>query len=470
MTDLPAEPWRMTATEAADSLSTGRIGTSELLDSVEARIAAVDPIVHALPTLCFDRARERAPAMTGTLLGGLPTAIKDLVDVGGVRTTLGAPLYENRVPDTSDDLVTRLESRGGLVVAKSNTPEFGAGANTFNPIFETTLNPWNPELTPGGSSGGAAAALASGMVFLAHGSDLGGSLRTPAAFTGTVGMRPTAGLVGRGPRTLPFEELFVDGPMARNVADLGLFLDALAGSTATDGVSRMAEAGYRSAAEAPQRPLRVAYAPGLGQWPVDPRVKAILDAAVETLADEGVEIIEACPDFSAAKEIFHVLRGLLFAAEFSELLPTHEGVIKPDVVWNIKSGQELTGEKIGWALRERGRLLHRFAAFMQEVDLLLSAAAIVPPFSPSTRYVTHCGDHEFETYIDWLGVTFAVSLVNCPAISLPVGIDATGMPVGLQAVAGPRAEPKLLSHAAWMEGLYGMAERVPVMPTAPTPE
>lgn len=462
---LPSEPWQWTAREAVAALTDGRASAAELIDVAADRIAAVDGKLNALPTRCFDRARARAAegALAGTMLGGLPLAIKDLVDVAGVRTTLGSPIYADRVPERSDSLVTRLEARGGVVVAKANTPEFGAGANTFNPVFGTTLNPWNTDLTPGGSSGGSAAALAAGLVWLAHGSDLGGSLRTPAAFTGTVGLRPTAGLVGRGPRRLPFEELFVDGPMGRTVEDVALFLDALAGVSPTDGLSRAGDGdGYLSAALRPALPTKVAYSPGLGLWPVDPGVRAVLDRAVDRLADAGVEIVTDLPDLSSARQVFHILRGVLFAAEYGALLERERDRIKPDVVWNIEAGQAFTGAEIGWAMAERGRLLHAMADFMDGVDLLLSAAALVPPFPPAQRFVDRVGDQKFDTYIDWLGVTFAISLVNLPALCLPCGLDGNGLPVGLQAVGGPRGEARLLSHAAALEDLFDTAGTLPL--------
>ena len=286
---------RQTAVETVELLKLGAITPHDCLDALEARIKQVDPAVNALPTLCFERARKAADAIVARpmaergVLAGLPVAIKDLTEVEGVRTTHGSPIFTDNISAFSDILVERLEDNGGLIYAKSNTPEFGAGANTFNEVFGATRNPWNTSRSAAGSSGGAAVALATGMAWMAHGSDLGGSLRNPASFCGIVGLRPTPGRVAHTPGLKIDNRLSVEGPMARNVEDCALMLDAMVGEDARDAVSLPAPgASFLSAARSGWKPLKVAYSPDLGITPVDPEVAEITRAAANRLAEAGV--------------------------------------------------------------------------------------------------------------------------------------------------------------------------------------
>jgi amidase len=292
------------ATDLVARLRKDEITPVDLLDALEARIAAVDPKINALPTLCFDRARDHArrlmqrPAAERGLLAGMPVPIKDLTNVAGVRSTSGSRIYANHVPDKTDITADRLEAEGAIIYAKSNVPEFGAGANTFNDVFGATLNPWNTALSAAGSSGGAAAALITGMAWLAHGSDVGGSLRNPASFCGIVGMRPT---VGRVASTRPYTvdpTLSVEGPMARNVLDMALMFDAMLGEDSRDMLSKPRPAqAFLDAARSGWKPKRVAYSRDLGITPVDPQVAEITRAAAMRFADVGVIVEEAHPDF-----------------------------------------------------------------------------------------------------------------------------------------------------------------------------
>src|ERR1700719_4200821 len=305
---------------------------------LEKRIAEIDGKVNALPTLCFDRARAHAkdlmkkPAGARGLLAGLPLPIKDLTDVGGVLTTQGSPIYKDRVPARSDVLVEHLEQNGGVVYAKSNTPEFGAGANTFNEVFGATLNPWNLTRSAAGSSGGAAAALATGSAWVAHGSDMGGSLRNPASFCGIVGMRPSIGRVARTPAAKIDRTLGVNGPMARNVEDLALLLDAMTGEHPADPLSLPAPARpFREAMKAEAKPRRVAYSATLGITPVDPEVARVTRAAAERLAREGITVADAHPDLAEAHECFMALRAFDFCMTKAALLRTKRHLLKPEV-------------------------------------------------------------------------------------------------------------------------------------------
>src|SRR5262245_22870667 len=342
----------MDACSVVDLLRRDEVRPHDLLDALERRIAAVDGAVNALPTLCFERARSaadrlmRKPAGERGLLAGLPVAIKDLSDVAGVRTTYGSPIFKDHVPERSDILVDILESRGAIVYAKSNTPEFGAGANTFNEVFGATRNPWNTARSAAGSSGGAAVALATGMAWLAHGTDLGGSLRNPASFCGIVGLRPSIGRVARTPAAKIDRTLSANGPMARNVEDLALMLDAMCGEHPADPLSLpRLPVPFLAAARAPARVKRVAWSADLGVTPVDPAIATIARQAAERFAETGAVVEEAHPDLTGVHACFHVLRAYDYAVSKAELLRTHRDLLKPEVIWNIEKGLALTDRK-----------------------------------------------------------------------------------------------------------------------------
>lgn len=464
---------RLTAVEAVRLLRTGAVSPLDLIDAALARIAAVNPAVNALPTLCADRARDHAHRLLGGQgdagspgwLAGLPLVVKDLTDVASVRTTYGSLLFAEAVPKTSDVLVERLESRGGLVLGKSNTPEWGAGGNTFNDVFGRTVNPWDTARTCGGSSGGAAVALATGMAWLATGSDLGGSLRLPASFCGVVGLRPSPGRVARGPAREPFGSLWVEGPMGRTVADVALMLDAFAGPDARDPLALEAPAApFLAAAERPQPPRRVAWSPDLGVGPVAAEIAALSAAAVRRFEDAGCVVEEVSLDLSAARESFQTLRAASFATAMGPLLEHRREALKPEVVWNIEKGLALTAADIGRAERQRATLVARTARLFETFDLLVTPVAPVAPFPVEQRWVEEVEGVRFATYVDWLALTFAITLTGCPALSVPAAITADGLPVGLQMVGRPRGEAALLSHAALFEQMTGLATAVPLDP------
>jgi amidase len=462
---------RMDARAVVDLLRKGEVTPHDLLDVLEARIAAVDPKVNALPTLCFDRARAHAdrlmrlPVSERGPLTGLPVPIKDLTDVEGVRTTQGSPIFANNVPAKSNILVQTIEANGGIVYAKSNTPEFGAGANTFNEVFGATLNPWNTSRSAAGSSGGAAVALATGMAWVAHGSDMGGSLRNPASFCGVVGLRPSVGRVAKSPGAQIDGTLSVEGPMARSVEDLALLLDAMCGEHPGDALSLpKLPQSFRDAASSGWRPRRVAYSPDLGITPVDPQVRTITRAAAERLAGEGVVVEEAHPDFSEAHECFQTLRALAFATSRGKLLREHRNLLKPEVIWNIEKGLALSVDEIARAQAQRVALVQRTVTFFERYDLLLCPATIVTAFPIGERYLAACDGHTFETYVDWLAIVYAITLACCPALSLPCGFDGEGLPVGLQVVGPPRAEARVLAGAKLLEDLLGIRGATPIEP------
>jgi amidase len=464
---------RSTACAIVDQLNSGEVTPLDLLDALENRIAEVDGKTNALPTLCFDRARAQAkalmqkPAGERGLLAGLPIPIKDLTNVAGVLTTQGSPIYKDTIPAHSDIVVELIESNGGIVYAKSNTPEFGAGAHTFNEVFGATRNPWNTSRSASGSSGGSAVALATGMAWLAHGTDMGGSLRNPASFCGVVGLRPSIGRVPHSPAFKIDRNLTVHGPMARNIEDIALFLDAMSGEHPADPLSLpRLPTSFLSAARSGKRPKRVAYSPDLGITPVDPEVAAITRKAASRFAEAGVIVEEAHPDLREAHECFHVLRAFDFAITKAALLRSKREFLKPEVIWNIEEGLKLTVEQLERAEAQRVAMAARTLEFFKTYDLLLTPATIVAPFPIENRYVAECAGKKFDNYVEWLGIVYAITLACCPALSLPCGFTASGLPVGLQMVAAPRGEAPLLAGAKLLEDILGVRGTTPIDPKA----
>jgi amidase len=399
------------------------------------------------------------------LLAGMPIPIKDLFNVEGVLTTQGSPIFKDTIAARSDIVVETLEDNGAVVYAKSNTPEFGAGANTFNEVFGATLNPWDLSRSAAGSSGGAAVALATGMAWLAHGSDMGGSLRNPASFCGVVGMRPSIGRVAHTPAFKIDRNLTVQGPMARNVEDLALLLDTMSGEHPADPLSLpRLPTSFLSAARSGKRPKPVAYSPDLGITPVDPEVAAITRKAASRFAEAGAIVEEAHPDLREAHECFHVLRAFDFAISKAALLRTKRDLLKPEVIWNIEEGLKLTVEQLERAEAQRVAMTARTLEFFKTYDLLLTPATIVAPFPVEHRYVAECAGKKFDNYVEWLAVVYAITLVCCAALSLPCGFTASGLPVGLQVVAPPRGETQLLAGAKVLEDILGLRGTTPIDP------
>lgn len=468
---MPDEHWNLSACEAVDHLKTGVLKPAELLAALAERTAAVNPIINALPTLCFDRAHavcgemETSGSAFPSPLHGLPVPIKDSYEVEGVRTTWGSLAFKDHVAQRSDYAVQSIENAGGVVYAKSNTPEFEAGANTFNAVFGPTLNPWNTSRSAAGSSGGAAAAVASGAAFLAQGSDFACSLRYPASFCGIVGLRPTPGLIPQGPSPVPYQTLSVIGPLARSVADIGLGLDAMAGFDARDPLTRpVAAASYRNAAERPSRPRRFAYSCDLGVAVVSNQVQEIVGAAVEKLEKAGPSVETASPDLTACHDAFRPLRAFQFSATRHPVLATARDKLKPEVVWNIEEGMKLVAADLAEAEHKRAMLRHEMHRFLEMHSFLLAPTAPVAPNPVEERYVSEIEGTELETYLDWLVLGYAITVTGCPAISVPCGMTDEGLPVGLQIVASPHREHDLLQMAAWCEQVLGAGLSRPIDP------
>lgn len=465
---VAGELLRRSACELRRLLAAGEISPLDLVEASAARIAEVEPHLNALPTQCTDRAREHAKKLSSarTLLGGIPTAVKDLSEVRGVRSTFGSAVYKNHTAARSDVMVERIESNGAIVMGKSNTPEFGAGASTFNDVFGVTRNPWDTARSVAGSSGGSCAAVAAGECWLATGSDLGGSLRTPAAFNAVVGLRPTPGRVPRDNNGGDvFNSLSVNGPIARNVADAALLLDAMAGAHPADPLAMAAPAeSFLHAAERETVALGpAAFSADLGVTVTDAEVAAVCRRAALLLAEAGVAVEERCPDFTGAEECFQVLRAKLFAAELGDVLKLHRQKLKPELVWNIEKGLALSAAEIVTAENQRARIARRMGKFFQRHDFLLCPAAIVAPFPAEARFVEEVNGVRFDNYVQWINITSVISLTGCPAISVPAGFSAGGLPIGLQIIAAPHQEAKLLRAAKEIEQRAGVAEKIPLL-------
>ncbi len=464
------------AVELLGLLRRGEVSARELLALHLDRIERVNPAVNAVVTLTPERAEAMARradehlASTGTLLGslhGLPVAHKDLALVAGVRTTFGSPIFADHVPQVDQLIVSRLHQAGAVMVGKTNTPEFGAGSQTFNPVFGATRNPYDLDRTCGGSSGGAAVALRCGLVALADGSDMGGSLRNPASFCNVVGLRPSPGRVPVVPTGYPWGSLAVEGPMGRTVDDVALQLAAIAGWDPRAPLS-VGEPGSVFApplVPAELAGLRVAVSPHLGGLPVDPVVVAAVEAAAELAAAEGAVVELAEPDWTGADEAFETLRAFQFEMGYGALYDRHADQMKPTVRWNIEAGRALRGTDIGRAERLRGQLYERVAAFFTRYDVLVACTTQVPPFPIEQEYVEEIDGTVLGSYIEWMRSCSRVTVTGCPALSLPAAFTTGGLPIGIQLIGPYRQERRLLEIGAAFERLLGAGRRRPPMLT-----
>ena len=464
------ELYKKTAIEVVNLLKRKTISPLEVVEHAISRIEAIDQHVNALPIRCFERAIEQAksfnniPTNPDKYLYGLPIAVKDYNDVSGVRTTYGSPIFSDHVPSKSDATIALLEQNGAIPIAKSNVPEW-AGGHTFNPVFGTTRNPWNTNVSAGGSSGGSAVALATGMAWLATGNDLGGSLRTPAAFNGVVGLRPGPGLIPRGKRLQPFDTLWVEGPMARNISDLALMLDAGVGHVKEDPLS-FSNPGllYTSALRNKGDAKRVAFSKDLNVVNVSREIAEITENSSKKLNQMGIEITDEVPDFSGTLDAFQTLRAVLLGTMMGPLLYEHRDRIAPEIVRNVEMGFEVTPQSLFEAERIRWLLYQRMIDFFETHDYLICPAASISPFPVEQRYVTEIDGQPCKTYIDWFSITFSLTMTSCPVLSLPCGFTKKGLPVGLQIVGRPRGEADLLRDASRMEEIFGIAQLLPINP------
>jgi amidase len=461
------------ATELAALLRTREISARELLDAHLARIERLDPGVNAVVTLDAEGARAAADAADAALaagrpvgpLHGLPIAHKDTHATGGMRTTWGSPLHADTVPERDELVVARSVAAGAIRVGKTNVPEFAAGSHTFNPLFGATHNPYRHGLSAGGSSGGAAAALAAGFVPLAEGSDMGGSLRNPAAFCNVVGLRPTPGRVPTWPAPMAWSQLSVQGPMGRTVADVALQLSVLAGPDRRVPIS-LADDPAGFAAPLPERldGLRVAWAPDLGgRVTVDPAITAVLAPSVGVLESLGATVEEACPDLSGADEVFGTLRAWLFDSSFSDLAARHPDQVKESIRWNAAKGAALTGRDLARTEQLHTTLYERMVAFFERYDVLLAPTTQVLPFPVEIEYPTEIAGVHQDNYLEWMRSCTVISATGCPALSVPGGFTEDGLPVGLQIIGAPRADRRVLEVGHAFEQATRFGERRPAL-------
>jgi amidase len=448
---------RRSARDLAVLMRARAVSPIEVLDAHLDAIADLNPKLNAIVTLTVDRAREAASAASAALadgqpvgpLHGLPIGIKDITLTAGIRTTFGSPLFKDHVPDVDAEVVTRLKAAGAIVLAKTNTPEFAAGAHTVNPVFGVTRNPWNAALSPAGSSGGAAAAVASGMLPLAQGTDFGGSVRVPAAFCGIVGIRPTPGLISSHPGALAWDQGQVNGPLARDAEDTALMLDAMVGFSRLSPIS--VAPPWKSALEhvlqtEDVRGLRVAYAGDIAGIGVEPEIDAVCRAAARGLEDAGAAVEDITFDASDGRDPYQVWRGAwMVGRQFANL--DRLAQLGANLRGNIEAGMKVTARDIAAAESTRLKVFQRFAQLFERFDILLTPAAPVGPFPVEMNFPTEINGRKLDNYIDWIAPAFLITLVSLPAGSVPAGKTRAGLPVGLQIVAPRFEEPLILSVA-----------------------
>ena len=462
------------AVEFARMLRAKELSAREVMAAHLAQIERVNPKVNAIVTLVAEQATLDAAAADERLargeqvgvLHGLPTAHKDLHDTKGIRTTYGSPIFADFVPEADSVAVRRLKAAGAITVGTTNTPEFGLGSQTFNQVFGATLNPYDTTKTCGGSSGGAAVALACGMVPIADGSDMGGSLRNPANFCNVVGFRASPGRMPGPPGS--WATLSVDGPMARTVSDAALLLSAMAGPDPASPIS-ISETGSKFLAplERDFRRTRVAWRSDFGGLPMGPQVVEVLESRRHVFAELGCEVDEAAPDLSDAHDAFQTLRAVGLAETLGPHLPEHRDKLKDTAIWNIEKGLATTGGEIARAGRLRTAVFQVMKAFMDRYEFLVVPVNQVPPFSVDVPYPTEINGVAMETYIDWMKSCYYITMTGHPAISVPCGFTPEGLPVGIQIVGRYRDELGVLQLAKAFESATKVGLRRPPVAFGP---
>ena len=443
-----------------DLIRTRELSVAEVVQAALDRVDQVNGTINAIVTL-NSRAIEDARELDRRLakgedpgpLCGLTVGIKDVTPVGGLRTTFGSPIYADYVPDEDAVVVQRLRAAGAVILGKTNCPEFAAGGNTFNEVFGRTRNPWDTTRSAGGSTGGGAAALATGMIALAEGTDLGGSLRIPASFCGIVGLRPSIGLVPTHPTDWAWDTLQVTGPMARTAEDVALMLQAIAGASDRSPLGQPGGYDYVAAVKAGlRRGSRVAYCADPARIGIDADIERLCRESVFGLSHAGATVEDIDLDLSAARPAFLALRGLWFVTHMRPRLDRSDQ-FGPNVANNVRAGLETSTRALADAEQERGRIWHRFRELFSRFDYIATPCMAVPPFPVEQNYPDSIGGKPMQTYVDWIAPTFVLSLTGLPVASVPCGLDASGLPVGLQIVGTPRGDESVLALAAEVQKL-----------------
>ena len=463
----------MSASSLADSLRDRSVSAREVMIAFLAQIGRANPRINAVVAKlgddqCLGLAEEadRRLARHGDVgpLHGLPFAFKDLDPAVGFPMTRGSPIFKDHMPSEDSILVERLKRAGVIPIGKTNVSEFGMGSHTYNDVYGTTFNPYDLTKCAGGSSGGAGAALAAGLLPLASGSDLGGSLRNPANFNNIVALRPTVGLVPSAPTALPFLGFTVKGPMARSVADVAFLLGAMAGADPRDPSCYPSDPSvFAKPLERNFKNKRIAWCLDLGALPLDRRVRLVLEAQRKTFTDLGCVVEEACPDLSGADEVFLTLRAWNYWHTLGPLLEDHRDQMKAEAVWQIEAGSKLTGSDVAHAMAEHGALMARFRRFQEQYEFLICAVNQVPPFDATINWPKEIEGVPMEDYIAWMKSAYWITPTFCPAISVPAGFTGEGLPVGIQIVGRYRDDYGVLQIAHAFEQATGFGKTRPAI-------
>ena len=459
-----------TATKMRQLISDKQISSVELMEAHLNQINDVNPHVNAIVTLDVDLAMNQAKKSDKLLsenlqvgiLQGLPTAHKDLVPTKGMRTTFGSPLYKNYIPDFSSLIVERMQSAGAITIGKTNTPEFGAGSQTYNEVFGETLNPYDLTKTCGGSSGGAAVSLASRMLPIADGSDTGGSLRNPANYCNVVGFRTSPGRVPVFPSNAGWSPTSVQGPMARNIEDCALLLAAISGpdNRVPISITEPGDAFLKSLVRS-FKGTKIAWSSDLGGLPVDSRTINVIESQKNVFSSLGCEIVDDCPDFSEADESFRIWRGWGRELNQGELLKNHRESLKETMVWDIEQGVNLTGPQVGLAEKKRMSLFQKMNSFMNKYEFFICPVSQVPPFDVKQRWITEINGVQMNDFLEWMKSCYFITATAHPSISVPCGFTKDGLPVGIQIVGRYRDEFGILQFAKAFEDMTEVWKKIP---------
>jgi amidase len=469
-TSTPSELHWWTARALIAAIRRRELSCREVVAWHLERIAAINPRINAIVSLRPEAALDAADRADHALakgeevgpLHGLPIAIKDLEDTAGIRTTYGSTLFAEHIPTADGPLAARLRAAGAIVIGKTNTPEFGAGSHTFNDVFGATRNPWALGRSAGGSSGGAGAALAAGLVPIADGSDYGGSIRNPASFNNVVGLRPTPGLVPHGTEDV-WDPAGVVGPMARTVGDLALMLTAIAKPDRHSPLSYLGRPSFDGELAGSLSGARIGWCPDLGNLPLEPEVMGVLAEAREQLTALGCVVEDLELDLSAADEAFETLRAVGFVRSFGAELASIREAAKQTVVWNIERGLALDGRTVARATALRSEVFATVADALEQVDLLVAPAAQVVPFPVDDEYPSEIAGVKMPHYLGWMRVCSRLTVSAHPIAAVPAGFTANGLPVGMQLVGRYARDRRLLELAAAWELASGLTERHPAL-------
>jgi amidase len=480
--DQPSEPEVILSSSAEDLcfrsakdlaalIRTRKVSARDVMAAHLDRINRVNPKINAIVVKLDDEkclaladAADQRAATNAALppLHGLPIAFKDLQPAVGFPYTRGSTIYKDTMPVEDSVLVERLRQAGAIPIGKTNVPEFGMGSHTYNKVYGTTVNPFDLTKSAGGSSGGAGAALATGMLPIADGSDLGGSLRNPGNFNNIVGMRPTVGLVPSAPTALPFLGFAVNGPLARTVSDVALLLSVMAGADPRDPACMLSDpAIFRGALDRSFRGVRVAWCPDLGGLPLDRRVRTVLEAQRRTFETLGCVVEEACPDLTGADALFLTIRGFRSAAMYGSLLDKFRDQMKPEAIGEIEAGMALTSAAVAQAMVQHGQLLERVRKFQEKYELIVCAVNQVPPFDAAMDWPREIEGVKMEHYVAWMKSAYWITATFRPAISVPAGFTPEGLPVGIQIVGRHRADMTVLQMAHVFEQATQFGKRRP---------